>query len=420
MARILVMACAVLSTSCTRGSPDYRPTLQSLDKTKPPPAKKNADNNTVDPNLWLEEIVGKKQLTWVKKHNLRTAKELEADPNFAQLRDQLKRIYDSQDRIPEVTVRAGWLYHYRADSANPRGLWRRTTLAEYKKKEPRWETLLDIDALSKNEGESWVWRGVACLPPQYERCLMQLSPGGADATVVREFDIKTKAFVPGGFTVSAAKTQVGWRDIDSIYIGTDFGPGSLTKSGYPRIAKLWKRGTPLQNAKTIFEGKQTDISVSARREFYRGKVRDWISRTPTLFSRETFLLENNTLERIEKPGNVSISVWDDQLLLRPGNDWRVGQRTWPNESRAQHRSDCPYNAEQNHFYVKKAHPTAYSSVHEQTCPLPGCMRVWRRWDISTPSSTSLCSLSHKDCATVDRWGLTLVWLYTVKTAIQAR
>ena len=153
------------------------------------------------------------------------------------------------------------LRNFWTDAEHPRGLWRQTTLADYKKPTPTWTTLLDVDALGKAENESFVFHGATCLYPKRLRCLVHLSKGGGDADVIREFDVDKKAFVEGGFTLPPAKHRAAWKDESTIYIATDFGEGTLTKSGYPRIVKEWKRGTPIAEAKTLFEGKETDVGV---------------------------------------------------------------------------------------------------------------------------------------------------------------
>jgi prolyl oligopeptidase len=307
-------------------------TSTSTSTTTPTPTTTAGTGTAVakdDPHEWLEDVTGEKQLAWVKEQNATSQGELEATPGFEALRLRLLSIYDSKDKIPGVGVQGKWLYNFWKDEANPRGLWRRTTLAEYKKKKPKWETVLDLDALGKAEGENWVWHGAQCLYPKYEKCLVSLSRGGADADVVREFDMKTKTFVEGGFFLPEAKNGVGWVDDDTIIVGTDFGPGSMTDSGYPRIAKEWKRGTPLADAKVIFEGKKTDVSAYAFREWDHGRIRDWVGRSPSFFTNELFLRQGDKLTRIEKPDDANASVWDDQILIALRGEWKTGDKTWP-------------------------------------------------------------------------------------------
>ena len=184
-----------------------------------------------------------------------------------------------------MVKRGDWYYNFWQDEKNVRGLWRRTTLQEYRKAEPKWETVLDLDQLSRDEKENWVWKGSSCLYPNYDRCLLTLSRGGADAAVVREFDIAAKAFVAGGFQLKEAKGSAGWIDRNTLFVQTDFGPGSSTKSGYPRMVKEWKRGTSLESAKTVFEGKEADISVSAFQNEQKGyTTRQFVRRAVTFFT----------------------------------------------------------------------------------------------------------------------------------------
>jgi prolyl oligopeptidase len=303
--------------------------------TTPPPSNPTpapdaaTTTSSDDPNAWLEDVSGDKALAWAREQNKRSQTELEAIGGFDTTRTRILAILDSKDKIAWVVKRNKYLYNFWQDDAHPRGLWRRTSLAEYKKPNPAWEVLLDLDALNKAESESWVWGGADCLYPKYERCLISLSRGGADATVVREFDITKKAFVTDGFTVPEAKTSATWKDLDTLFIGTDFGPGSMTESGYPRIVKEWKRGTPLSAATTLFEGKHNDISVSAAREHDHGKIRDVVSRAPSFFTEESHVVVNGKLVKIDKPDDASVGFWDDQIILTLRSDWTVNGKTWP-------------------------------------------------------------------------------------------
>src|SRR5690606_2653019 len=162
-------------------------------------------------------------------------------------------------------------------------------LEEYRKDEPQWEVLLDLDALNKAEGENWVWHGADCLRPDYTRCLVALSRGGADADVTREFDLTTKQWVDGGFYREEAKGELGWIDLDTVYVATDFGPGSMTESGYPRVVKEWKRGTPIGSATVVYEGKAGDVAVSAGHDDTPGFERDFVHRALAFYSNELYL-----------------------------------------------------------------------------------------------------------------------------------
>ena len=216
---------------------------------------------TEDPFLWLEEVKGEKALAWVKEHDAKTEGELKADPLFQPLLDDAMAVLTAQDRIPYVTYRGGHLYNFWQDDVHVLGLWRRTDVESYKTETPAWDVLLDLDKLSADEGQKWSFKGASCLAPEYTRCLVQLSPDGGDAVEIREFDVNTKTFVEGGYRLATNKSTVEWIDGDTVLVATDFGEGSSTTSGYPRIVKLWKRGTPIGEAKTVFEGKTEDTAA---------------------------------------------------------------------------------------------------------------------------------------------------------------
>ncbi len=281
-----------------------------------------------DRYLWLEDVTGDKSLEWARARNAESAKLL-GTADMAALETRILDILDSKERIPVVQKLGPWYYNFWRDAKNPRGLWRRTTLAEYRKPEPAWETVIDVDALGAAEKENWVWHGPNCLKPEYKRCLVSLSRGGADADVVREFDLETKAFVKDGFFLPEAKSRTDWAGRDSLYVGTSFGPGSMTASGYPRIVKLWKRGTPLEQAETIYETRPADVSVVARRDDTKGFERDFVRRGMTFYSTELYLRREGQLLKIEKPDSSNASVHRDLLLLELREDWAVAGKSYP-------------------------------------------------------------------------------------------
>jgi prolyl oligopeptidase len=280
-----------------------------------------------DPHLWLEDVTGEKALDWVKQQNGPTVRELEASPDFEPIRQRLLSVLDSRERIPAVAKHGRFFYNFWRDGKNPRGLWRRTTLDEYRKPEPAWETVLDLDQLGAAEKENWVWKGYNVLEPDKDRCLVVLSRGGADASVHREFDLGKKAFIPDGFTLPEAKSRVDWRNRDTLYVATDFGPGSMTKSGYPRIVREWKRGTPLADAPVVFEGKEEDVSVSANVVHDHGRVYEFIERAVTFFTDEAFVRRGDKWIRIDKPADVQVGTFGDSILLRLRRDWTLGGST---------------------------------------------------------------------------------------------
>ena len=194
---------------------------------------------------------------------------------------------------------------------------------------PKWEVLLDVDALNKAEGTNWVWGGASCLRPDYSRCLVSLSRGGADATVTREFDLPSKAFVEGGFFRPEAKGGLGWIDRDTVYVFTDFGPGALTESGYPRIVKRWTRGTPLDSAAIVYEGKPGDMYISAGHDDTPGFERDFVSRTLAFYNDEIYLVgADGKLTKVDAPNSANKSAYREWLTLELREPWTVGGKTY--------------------------------------------------------------------------------------------
>ena len=286
-----------------------------------------------DPYLWLEEVEGEKALEWVKARSAADTAEIEAVPEFAGLHEKLLEIYNSRDRIPGPAIRGAWIYNFWQDADHVRGIWRRTFLSEYVKESPAWETVLDIDKLAEAEDENWVWKGASCLAPEYRHCLITLSRGGGDASVEREFDAAAKAFVKDGFFVPEAKARVGWRDENTLWIGTDFGEGSLTTSGYPRLVKKWKRGTPLEEAKTIFEGSEDDVAVGAYSHHTPEGRYDIVYKTPEFFRGSYYLVLGERLVKLDLPEDVSIQgFFKDRMLISLRSDWTVGDTTYPQDA----------------------------------------------------------------------------------------
>jgi prolyl oligopeptidase len=281
-----------------------------------------------DPYLWLEDVTGEKALEWARQQNAISTNELTTRAEFVPMRARLLSILDSKDRIPFVTKHGRFVYNFWRDAKNVRGLWRRTTLDDYKKPQPKWETVIDLDALAAKENENWVWKSANIIEPSHDRCLIGLSRGGADATVVREFDLKRKEFIAEGFKLPEAKSRVDWRNRDTLYVATDFGSNSLTKSGYPRIVKEWKRGTPLSQARTLFEGSVDDVSVSAGSVRDHGRTYDFIERGLTFFTDETFVRRGDKWVRIDKPADAEVQTFGNYLLLRLRSDWTLGGKTF--------------------------------------------------------------------------------------------
>ncbi len=283
-----------------------------------------------DPYLWLEDVEGERALDWVRAQNKVTQQKLEQEADFAQLRDDLLAILDSHDRIPFVRRRGEFLYNFWRDQENPRGLWRRTTLDEYRKPEPKWDVLLDLDAVAKAEQENWVWSGVSLLQPDYTRALVSLSRGGADATTTREYDVAKREWVTDGFVRPEAKGSLGWIDQDHVFVQTDFGPGTLTTSGYPRITKRWTRGTPLTAAETIYEVQPDDMSVSAVHDDSPGFERDFVRRSLAFYNNELYFLpKSGTLIKLDLPNTAEKHIFQRYVAVELRDPWTVSGKTFP-------------------------------------------------------------------------------------------
>ncbi len=282
-----------------------------------------------DTYAWLEGVEDAKALEWVRGENAKTEAELAATPEFKKLEGEIRAILDSDAKIPGVEKIGDYYYNFWKDAQHERGVWRRTTLEEYRKPKPKWETVIDVDALNAAEGAKWVWHGADCFKPEYKRCLIALSPGGSDADITREFDLTTKQWVKGGFERPEAKGGLGWIDQDNVYVFTDFGPGSMTSSGYPRIVKQWKRGTPLASAQTVYEGAAQDMYIAAMHDNTPGYERDFVSRTIAFYNDELYLRgKDGKLAKVDVPNSVNKGVHKDWLTLELREPWTVGGKTY--------------------------------------------------------------------------------------------
>ena len=283
-----------------------------------------------DPYLWLEDVEGAKPLEWVEAQNKVSLAELTAAPGYQALYDRLLAINDSRARIPAVVKRGAFYYNFWQDKTNPRGLWRRTTPEDYRNENPKWETVLDLDALARDEKQNWVWSAPVPLYPNYDRYLLRLSRGGGDATVVREFDLATKTFVKAQpFDLPEGKNSVTWLDRDTLFVGTNFGPGALTDSGYPRTVKLWRRGTALADAPLVFAGEATDVAVNGYVTNEPGYHREFIRRAITFYTSETYLHEAGKLTKLELPLDAQPGTYRDQITVELRSAWTTEGRTYP-------------------------------------------------------------------------------------------
>lgn len=302
-----------------------------------------AADGTTDPWLWLEEVTGEDALAWARERSDAAEQELHVPGLSDEIYRDVLAVLDASDRIPGVTRRGEYLYNFWTDAEHPRGLWRRTTLESYRTESPEWDVLLDVDALNDTEGEDWVWHGAQLLRPAegepYRRALIDLSHGGADADVTREFDLETREFIPadkGGFFRPEAKGSLSWIDENTVWASTEVGEGSTTSSGYAKQARLWRRGTDLTEAVVVFDAEETDTLVAASHDSTPGWQRDWVIRLRAFYNSETILVrgidgapEDIELVPVDVPDDLDVTAHRDLMYFVPRNDWQVGEDTYP-------------------------------------------------------------------------------------------
>lgn len=273
---------------------------------------------------WLEDVEGERPLAWVRERNAEAEARLATSARFAEMERQILEILDSTERIPLVVERGPFLYNFWTDAEHERGLWRRTTWESYRSDDPEWEVLIDVDALGAAEGVNWVWHGAEVLYPSYERALVSLSRGGSDADVTREFDLTTRTFVEPGFSRAESKGGMGWanRAGSETFIFTDFGPGTMTPSGYPRTVRRWRRGQPLDQAEVVFEGEPDDMSVEAATDLTPGFEREFVLRSIAFYDSELLEIRPEGLTRLDVPRSAEPLVWREWLLVHLRDDWQ--------------------------------------------------------------------------------------------------
>jgi prolyl oligopeptidase len=295
-------------------SPDPRPTLEAPDD---------------DPYLWLEEIDGERSLAWVESQNAATLTRF-GDARFAADRDTLATIFDRPDNIPLIARRGMRVFNFWKDAEHPRGLWRTTTLDSYRTEAPEWDILLDLDALAAKEGEDWTWSGAVTLPSSHDRAILMLSRGGADAVVLREFDLSSRDFVLGGFTLPEAKGGAAWLDGDSLLLSSAWGEGMATSSGYARAVRLWRRGTDPLKAPVIFETSAASMAVWADVDREAKDERVWFVERLGFFD-AVVSIGNQTgpQTRIDLPTDVWVQWHRSWLAARRRTPWEVGGETHP-------------------------------------------------------------------------------------------
>ncbi|MCY3542174.1 MAG: prolyl oligopeptidase family serine peptidase [Gammaproteobacteria bacterium] len=276
---------------------------------------------STDPHLWLEQIDDEKALDWVRARNDLTVAQFTQNDRFRGFQERIRTILDSDDRIPMFEACGNTLYNFWQDKDHPKGLWRRTTLEEYCKDRPEWEVVLDLDVLAKSEDENWVWADANICRPECTKALVRLSRGGGDAIVVREFNLLSKDFVSDGFFVPEAKTHVTWAGPNRVLIGTDFGEGTLTDSGYPMTMREWDRGSLLEDAREYYRGQSSDVYVYSWADPFTNFRDYFVGRATDFFNDEFFVYRNNELIKIDKPDSAIANPHRGQLFLLLKHDW---------------------------------------------------------------------------------------------------
>lgn len=317
---------AALLAAC--GSPDDSAvsSLKTASEPETTPltaAEPESGPNLEDPFIWLEEVEGEEALTWAAEQNALSIPRLQGDSRFEGIRDAIETVLTSDDRIPSPGLVNGQVYNFWQDDEHIRGLLRRTSLDSYHSDNPQWETVIDIDLLATVENANWVYKGRICVPGNPSRCLLRLSDGGKDAVVLREFDLENKNFVDGGFSVDEAKTNVDWVDANTLIIGTDFGPGSVTTSGYARTLRLWRRGTDINDAEQIIEVGLEDMSVGINTVAEDDARYSFVTRRPDFFTEQNWLVTpDGALAEIPFPIDVNLQgVFGDRLIALMRSDW---------------------------------------------------------------------------------------------------
>jgi len=285
---------------------------------------------TDNDHLYLEEVLGDKALNEVKSWNKRSLARLEADPRFAEMQAEALAIVNSKDKIPFVSYRKGKVQNFWQDASHVRGVWRTSSLESYLSEDTKWETIINFDDLAKAEDANWVYKGNSCLAPDYTRCIINLSDGGKDAVVRREFDINSKAWIKDGFKTPESKGATAWLDKGHMLVGIDFGEGTLTDSGYPMVAKIWERGTDISEAMELMRGEVTDVGVwPGTVEVEPGRHEIVISRATTFYTTEYYWLPREGGMEISDPVRIPLPEksnlggrFKDQLLLSLQEDWR--------------------------------------------------------------------------------------------------
>jgi len=287
-----------------------------------------------DPFVWLERVDDERAMAWVRAEDAKTAAVLEEDARYSGLFEEALEIAEAKDRIPEPRLIGGRILNRWQDADHVRGIWRRTSLADYQKSAPSWTTILDLDALAAAEKANWFWSGADCEERAERRCMIGLSDGGEDAVTLREFDLRSARFVDGGFSLPRGKQDAAWQDADTLLVAREWSPGELTRSGYPFVVKRIKRGQPLSAAVEVFRGTASDVGVSPSAfndgAGHRALV---IRRSVSFFEAEYQLVRSNGTSKLALPSKADIvALVAGRLIINLREDWTTDAGTFPQGS----------------------------------------------------------------------------------------
>ncbi len=324
---ILKRLCAASMVMIMAQLSGFGTTALANEKTESQSEAMVKDKTAEDPFLWLEDVDGEQALQWATEQNAVSLQRLQSDERYEPARSAIESILTASDRIPYGHIVGDDVRNFWQDDTHIRGLWRTTSLQDYHTDSPTWDTILDIDALAATDGENWVWKGANCLAPDEQRCLISLSRGGADAVVVREFDIKNRRFIEDGFALDEEKHTLDWIDADTLLIASPLEGGAKNTSGYARTIRIWKRGTALADAKTVFTGPETDAFAFPAVMHRPEGVERFIIQAPDFFHQTVHYLDaDDSLITLPLPDDVNLQgIMDGRLILLLRNDWQAGE-----------------------------------------------------------------------------------------------
>ncbi|MCX7280288.1 MAG: prolyl oligopeptidase family serine peptidase [Alphaproteobacteria bacterium] len=321
---------------------------------------------TDDPYAWLEDVHGEKPLAWVKQENAKALGPLKADPRYQKNYQSVLEVLDATDRIPTGGLSHGFVYNFWQNAANPKGVWRRTSIADYQTKNPKWDVLLDVDALAKEQKENWVFKGAECSPGE-TRCLVRLSRGGGYAVVLREYDLKARRLADDGFALPEAKIDAGYLDDDTLLFATT--KDGETKSGYARIVKLWKRDAPITSAKVLYEGQVEDVLAAPATFHSKQGNAALVIRAVNFFESDYFLLAGDTVKQLPLPRSADVKgLFDGAWLATLRQPFETGGVSLPKGALVTFRDGVPPqlifapNARQSIESVGIGHDKVYAAI----------------------------------------------------------